>query len=151
MTASDFRNTYAVTGFCGIDVRTCPLHFYIHDDTNDSAVFSEEIERAIGQGFLKSGDVLVLENTAIHFGGVDDDLAHWLWSHHGVFLLALPTRSPELNPIELIWNILVQRLKAHPLAPVQGQPHAVAYASCHIMSEITHDDVAKCYKHCNYL
>jgi hypothetical protein len=23
MTSSDFRNTYAVTGFCGIDVRTC--------------------------------------------------------------------------------------------------------------------------------
>jgi hypothetical protein len=67
------------------------------------------------------------------------------------FLLALPTRSPELNPIDLIWKILVQGLKTYPLAPVQGRPHAVAYASCHIMREITHDDVAKCYKHCNYL
>jgi transposase len=89
-----------------------------------------------------------LDNAAIHFGGVNDDLGHRLWSHHGVFLLALPTRSPELNPIEFIWNMLVQRLKAYPLAPLQGRPHAVAYA---IMSEITHANLAKCYKNCNYL
>jgi hypothetical protein len=35
-------------------------------------VFSGEIERAIGQGFLKSADILVLDNAAIHFGGVNE-------------------------------------------------------------------------------
>jgi hypothetical protein len=31
MTSSDFRNTYAVTGFCGIDVRTCSTQPFWRD------------------------------------------------------------------------------------------------------------------------
>jgi hypothetical protein len=76
---------------------------------------SGEIERAIGKGFLKPDDVLVLDNAAINFGGVNDDLGH---CGFGVVTV--------LFPIELIWNMLVQRLKTFPLAPVQGRPHAVA-------------------------
>jgi predicted phosphatase len=35
-------------------------------------------ERAIGQGYLKPDDVLVLDNAVIHFGGVNDDLGQCL-------------------------------------------------------------------------
>jgi hypothetical protein len=56
-----------------------------------------------------------LDNAAINFGGVNDDLGH---CGFGVVTV--------LFPIELIWNMLVQRLKTFPLAPVQGRPHAVA-------------------------
>jgi hypothetical protein len=54
LTASDFRNTYAIIGFCGIDRRTRPLHY-------DAEMFAKEIEYALATGHLIPGDVLVLD------------------------------------------------------------------------------------------
>mmetsp|Transcript_26591 Transcript_26591/g.40981 ORF Transcript_26591/g.40981 Transcript_26591/m.40981 type:complete len:142 (+) Transcript_26591:650-1075(+) len=37
LTTSDFRNTYTITGFCGIDPRSTPVWYNIHDDTNGAS------------------------------------------------------------------------------------------------------------------
>ncbi len=50
-------------------------------------------------------------NAAIHIGGENDTMADWLWSRFGIFTAFLLTRSPELNPIERLWNYFVQKLK----------------------------------------
>ncbi|KAJ4456427.1 hypothetical protein PAPYR_8323 [Paratrimastix pyriformis] len=56
------------------------------------------------------GDILVVDNGAIHTGegGL---LARQVLRMGGVFLMCLPTYSPELNPIELIWGIVKRRLR----------------------------------------
>ena len=35
-TSSDFRNTYVLNAFCGIDTETIPLYYRIHDGTKDT-------------------------------------------------------------------------------------------------------------------
>jgi uncharacterized membrane protein YuzA (DUF378 family) len=151
ITDSDFRNTYTIIGLCGVDTSTPPFFFNLNQFTNDSEAFSIAVEEAIIAGFLKSGDILVMDNAAIHVFGENDVLVDFLWENFGIHMLMLPTCSPELNPIELLWQILVQRLKSINLDPSRYMQHRVAYQAANIMNGFTHFDLAKCYQHCGYV
>ncbi len=78
---------------------------------NNTAVFSETVIRMVATGFLWQGDVLILDNAAIHHYRESTTLGDYLWYKHGILITFLPTCAPELNPIEQMWNILMQRLK----------------------------------------
>jgi transposase len=60
-----------------------------------------------------------MDNTAIHTGCEAQDLEQWFWEliveGHPLHVLVifLPTRSPELNPIELIFNIFLHRIRSY--------------------------------------
>ena len=151
-TTSDFTNTYSLTGFCGIDRRSTAVFCAIHDDTNDAIEFSKTVELAASSGFFHPGDIVVLDNATIHFGGENTVLEEWLWNIFGVFVLFLPPRSPEFNPIELLWNTLVARLKKVPLEDLYSiGSDSSAIASQVILSDITHSEVGRFYKKCNLL
>ncbi len=83
----------------------------LRDGMNNAAVFSETVIRMVATVFLQQGDVLVLNNAAIHHYRESTTLGDYLWYEHGILITFLPTRAPELNPIEQMWNILMQRLK----------------------------------------
>jgi len=74
----------------------------------------------------------------------------YLWNYHGIFLQFLPTRSPELNPIELLWNTLMQRLKHAPLHDPIFM-HRVARSAEMLMNAFTHADVEASFRHCGYI
>jgi hypothetical protein len=157
-TDPDFRNTHNIVGFCGIDTRTNPIWYRIQrnaDGTNNSDSFFDVVVDAINEGFLRSGDVLVLDNASIHNGGDNEAMAEWLWTRFDIFLAWLPTRSPELNPIELIWSYLVRKLQTYPLKILRENMRgigcstdAAAYVAKEILDGVTHDLVWKCVKHC---
>jgi transposase len=66
--------------------------------------FSIALELACSVNLFHEGDVLVLDNKVIHFGGDNAVFEEWMRDQFGVLVLFLPPRSPELNPIELMWN-----------------------------------------------
>jgi hypothetical protein len=80
ITASDFRNTYAIYGMCGIDEDTALLYWRIHTGINDSDEFSCDIESAIVIWYLRGAHVLVLDNAIIHSGWDNNVLEEWLWT-----------------------------------------------------------------------
>ena len=147
----DFRNRYNLTGFCSINPRTtrkavwCSLHECINDADN----FALELEYAIQDDFFQGGDVLVLDNAAIHTGKENTVLEDYLWETYGIFLLFLPARAPEWNPMEQVWKCGVQGLKDDTLLPLnkvrQAGTHATAYAFMAIMDGISHDEVRRFY------
>jgi hypothetical protein len=93
-------------------------------------------------GFLQTGDFLVLDNASIHHFQESTGLEAYLWNYHGIFLQFLPTRSPELNPIELLWNTLMQQLRYFPLGDDYGpRTHWVAHAAQMLMNAFSHEDV----------
>jgi hypothetical protein len=96
-TNGDFRNTYALTGFCGIDRASSPVWYSIHEDKNGADEFALQLEMALASGFFRPGDILVLDNASIHNGGDNNILEEWLWDNFGVLLLFLPARVIDSN------------------------------------------------------
>jgi hypothetical protein len=113
-------------------------------------VFSDFVVQQLASGFLRTGDFLVLDNASIHHYEEMVGMDEYLWNYHGIFLQFLPTRSPELNPIELLWNTLSQRLKHAPLNdPVNS--NRVARSAVMLMNAFTHCDVEASFRHCGYI
>ena len=50
LTNSDFRNTYTIIGFCGIDTRAKAVFNFINNGTNDAQSFSDTLIRGISLG-----------------------------------------------------------------------------------------------------
>ena len=46
-TNGDFCNTYALTGFCGIDRASSPVWYSIHEDKNGADEFALQLEMAL--------------------------------------------------------------------------------------------------------
>lgn len=149
LTASDFRNTYSIIGFCGIDPRATAVRYGISEGINNADNFAMQVQLAVFSGFLSPFDVLVLDRAAIHTGGVNTVLGDWLWDNFRIYLLLLPARTPEWNPIELVWNILVQRLRVFSLelARTMGS-HSLVQAAQMILDHISHEEVDGCFRKC---
>ena len=105
------------------------------------------VELACSEGFFHGGDILVLDNASIHSVGENSVLEDWLWMQFGVLVLFLPPRSPELNPIELVWNTMVQRLRTVPLIDLlEIGAHSSSIKSLEILNGITHKEVQQFYR-----
>ena len=135
---SFFRLTHNITGIAVL-LDGVPLTITVHDGTNDAATFHECLLCSIQKGFLVRGDVLVLDNAAVHQYKDNYYLQEYLYTECGILLLFLPTRSPELNPIELLWNTLVQILKQVPILYTKSECRrdAAPLAACAIMENFT--------------
>ena len=106
-----------------------------------------QFQLAVLSEFLLPYDVLVLDRAAIHTGGQNTILPDWLWDNFRIFLLLFPARTPEWNPIELVWNILVQRLQVFSLSlALQMGQHSLVQASQLILDGITHSEVDGCFR-----
>jgi len=102
------------------------------------------------KGFLQPYDVLVLDNASIHCKGDSISLDEYLWINHKIFLLYLPTRSPELNPIELMWRLLLQRMRIV-RQNMNGWGDIAKEACAAIMDGFTHEDVYHSYRACGVI
>ena len=68
ITDPDLQNTYSIIRICGIDRRTSPVRFQITQSTVNAELFSMEIEAALAAGYLRHGNIFVLDNAANHSG-----------------------------------------------------------------------------------
>ncbi|KAL7527865.1 LOW QUALITY PROTEIN: hypothetical protein ACHAWF_002336, partial [Thalassiosira exigua] len=84
ITYPDLRNTYSIIGICGIDKKVTPVCYRITETEASvcAEIFAMEIEACITTGFLRAGDVLVLNNAAIYSGKENRKLEDWLWEYH---------------------------------------------------------------------
>ena len=76
---SDWQNSYTIIGFCGIAPDTKAFSYVLCDGMNNLAVFSKTVIRMVATGFLRQGDVLVLDNAAIHHYQESTTLGDYLW------------------------------------------------------------------------
>lgn len=91
---------------------------------------------------LRAGDVLVLDNLAVHkIGG----LREWL-GERGVQVLFLPPYSPDFSPIEQAWSKLKTALRS-----AQAQSRAALQAAVQAAVDwISSTDAKNWFDHCGY-
>jgi hypothetical protein len=66
MTNPDFWNSYSIIGIWGISRRSTPVKYRITELTVDAKLIAMEMEDAVASGFLRPGNVLVMDNAANH-------------------------------------------------------------------------------------
>ena len=155
--SGDFRETYNLMAIVSLNPeKQQPIEYHIDQFNNDSASFMVFIKFLIDSRFFKHNEVLVLDNAAIHVGGHATNLQEILWQTKvddkplNVLVLFLPTRSPELNPIELIFHILAKRLRSCKYKSTKIDGQAVVNRTSKILDDLEYEIVLKCYIHCGY-
>lgn len=112
------------------------------------------MSKTVGEDFFNCGDI-DNANAAIHTeGDCHEDLLWEFPGHDGlpmqIGVIYLPTRSPELNPIELVWQAVVQRLKQVPLNVPRPQNHASAHFAAVVLGTMDHKLMVTTAIHCGY-
>ena len=138
------------------DYKPAPLFVSIGEDNHDSAAFRTFVQNAILDGFLHKYDILVMDNAAIHVHGENRDLEDFLWdfpSSDGtpmhIYIKLLPTQSPEWNPIELVWAVLVKKLKSRYYATPFVRD-MVPILAMEVLNEMDFHLMQKCMIHQGY-
>ena len=116
-----------------------------------SVVFKEFVIQMLRNNFLSEGDVLILDNAKIHSTDECLFLAETLWTVRRVAVLPLPAYSPELNPIELVFNFFGQILKSTNARRIDSSSDFMFLQLCLIILEsISKIDLLKMYRKCGY-
>jgi hypothetical protein len=125
-------------------------------ENGDSAAFLLFVEGLIVSGWFEVGDILTMDNAAIHTGGDAEIVENLRWDCplNGVplrvLIACLPTRSPELNPIELLFHILARRIQSWQHRMADEGPDAVIVQASQVMNEMSYALIRSCYVHCGY-
>ena len=101
-------------------------------------------------GFIKRGDMILHDNATIHVNGDTAELKDVCRSL-GIDVINLPAYSPELNPIELVFNIIVQRFSSRFNESNTCMDEEILQLLHSVVDSITPDVVFSCYKKCGCL
>ena len=126
------------------------MHYSIGEENGTTASFTAYIEYLIAINWFQAGDILIMDNAAIHTGGEAAIVADILWEFARVLVVPLPTRAPELNPIELCFHILARRLRCYKYRADDPGDMTVPQQVAKIVSTFTAAMVLKCAGHCGY-
>lgn len=155
--SGDFRKTYNLMAITSANPRKAQgMAYSLGVENGDSAAFLLFIEGLIVSGWFEVGDILIMDNAAIHTGGDAEIVENLLWDYplNGVplrvLIVYLPTRSPELNPIELLFHILARRIQSWQYRMADEGPNAVVVQASQVMNEMSYALILSCYIHCGY-
>jgi transposase len=155
--SGNFRDTYNLLCIISANpTKEHPIEYTLGLENGNSTMFIAFMEFLIGQRWFERGDVLILDNAGIHTGSEATILEDLLWEAEidgaplNVLVLFLPTRSPELNPIELIFHILARRLHSFRFSNIVPDGTSVMKKAAAILDDIPTEMVLRCVSHCGY-
>lgn len=152
--AGDFRTRWnLIAAISGCVLKPRPIAYTIAEENGTAAAFLTFIEQLISTRYFRHNEVLVMDNAAIHKGGAADIVEDLLWETIqdgmplNVCVVFLPTRSPELNPIELIFHILARRARHWTFyGDVAGR--SIVRNASKVLDEMSIELITKCFFHC---
>lgn len=104
-------------------------------------IFEAFVERVLLPE-LKPGDIVVMDNLSSH----KTQRTRALIESVGAELVFLPPYSPDLNPIEMIFAKVKQKLRS-----LACRTKELLWQSMQaVLDTVTPQDAANCYRHCGY-
>ena len=155
-TGFDIRNTYNLMAAIKLDDAN-PVElrkniaYQLGKYRGTSTAFNFFITELVATDFLKPGDVLVCDNASIHRTSENRNLMDILWEKKRILVLFLPPYCPELNPIELVFQLLGHRLRnsnARYLGHHMKLEDFFLQACVSVLHNILHVDIVKMYQKC---
>ena len=156
--SGDFRDAYNLFACISPDnTKSRAVFFQVHQNNGNSESFVDFVIAMVNDGFLSHNEVLIMDNAKIHIYGTARTIEELLWETVvkgeplRILIIYLPTRSPELNPIELIFHILSRRIRSFRYQTGIGNiyDHAVVSTAIRVLEDISF--VKKTVEHCGYL
>jgi transposase len=155
--SGDFREAYNLFAIISNNPdKPHPIDYMIGRENGNAASFVAFIEYLLGTRFFLHDEILVMDNAAIHTGAeaaIVDDLL-WNMVVDGrplhVFVVYLPARAPELNPIELVFHILARRIRSFRYRMAGPCDAAVVRQTARVLNDVTLETILKCSIHCGY-
>ena len=99
---------------------------------------------------MSRGDIFVVDNCTVHNLGDNVGIQETLFSLHGILMINLPPYHPEFNPVEFVFNTLVQRLKSKKSRYNSGNTEEFVTTIHNELQEFTLDDIVSFYNNCGY-
>ena len=96
-------------------------------------------------GTLRQEYIFVIDNCSVHMQGCSQYLQEDLFNYLGI-MISLSPYHPELNPTELVFNILVQRMKSKQTRSLSKSNRNFSAKIENEMMDITREDVKGFYK-----
>lgn len=152
-----FRMTYNMMAIISANPRkSCPISYILGKENGTATNFLAFIEHLVVIDWFDHNDVLIMDNAAIHTGGCAAVIPEVLWNAEKdgrplhVVVVPLPTRAPELNPIELVFHILTRRLRAAKYRPDLVTDDCIPRQVLKIFDDLETETVLKCCIHAGY-
>lgn len=133
-----------------------PCAFMIGKQAGTSEVFMAFIQHLVHTGWLGHNEVLVMDNCSIHSQAASKDIEEVLWNTPvdgrplECLVLWLPTRSPELNPIELVFHILARRIRDFKYLEINDGSETIQDRAITVLENLSFKTIIDCIVHCGY-
>jgi hypothetical protein len=133
-----------------------PRDYTIRKENGTSAAFVGFLMYLIAKCFLLHNEFLVMDNAIIHSRGNARVIVDMLWdtivNGHPLHILVihLLTHNPELNPIELVFNILVMWICSFWYQTAGPCDNATLHKVAKVMNNMSCVFIFHCCTHCGY-
>jgi transposase len=122
--------------------------YTIREHNGTAAAFVSFCQMVVQTRWLVHEKILVLDNAGIHTGCKSADFEQFFWETivdgrplH-VLVIYLPTRSPELNPIELIFHIFSRCVRSYRMQHNAGPvDQAIIRYGTQVLKEISYETI----------
>ncbi len=155
--SGDFRESYNIMAIISPNpMKPYPMDYTIGKENGTSEAFVGFLTYLIANRFFLHNEFLLMDNATIHIHGNSRVIEDMLWETivdgfplH-VLVIYLPTRSPELNPIELIFHILAMRIRSYRYRTAGPCDNAVLHKAAEVMNDMSYALILRCCAHCGY-
>jgi transposase len=107
--------------------------------------FADFLLLACEAGYLKKGDYLIMDNAAVHCGMESFEVVRSILDTFGVTVIKLPTYSPELNPVELVFSQTKRHIR---IERCRNEPQNLCVEVLESLSAITRQHIYNYYMKC---
>ena len=157
--SGDFREAFNIFAVISSNPRKSKaMEHWITKDNGNANSFVMFIKMLIVSKWLLHDEILIMDNARIHTAEEAVIVMDLLWDTVidgrplRNLIIYLPTRSPELNPIEYVFHILSTRLRSFSYRHIgrQADMAGVIERASFIMDSMDYAMLLRCFIHCGY-
>jgi len=104
--------TYSMTLLTSVNpLEPAPIVITLREASNSAVDFLDTVQFWLDSEHLREGDILIVDNAAIHIADEIFQQLTTLLANKQVRMKTLPTYSPELNPCELVFGLIKNHMR----------------------------------------